>query len=90
VCGLKRRWSHTQIDNPFAQPTNEYQAAEISVSSDEKPSLSPCESQQLRVRGSREAEFSGGHDIVSEVPKKSRGQRINVLIEQESHEAALR
>jgi hypothetical protein len=40
------------------------------------------------VRGAGQSEFSGGDDIVAEFAEETGGQRVNVLVEQEPHEAA--
>jgi hypothetical protein len=90
VCGPHCGWNNAQVDDAFTQTSNADQTAEIFVPCDEKPFLLTRTGQQISVRRSRKAEFSGSHDIVAEVPKESRSQRVNVLVEQESHEATLK
>ena len=89
VRGLYCGWSDAQVDDALAQMTNEDQTAEIFVAGHEKPFLLTGAGQQISVRCSREAEFSGGHDVLAEVAEEAGGQCVNVLVEQESHEATL-
>jgi hypothetical protein len=41
-----------------------------------------------RIRRSREVKFSGGDNVVTKIAKQTASYRINVLIEQKSHEGA--
>ncbi len=90
VRGLQCGWGNTQVNDATAQVPNEDQTAEIFIAGYEKPLLLTRAVQQISVRCPREAKFSGGCDIVAEVAEETGGQRVNVLIEQESHEAALK
>ena len=68
---------------------HEDQPAEVFVTGNEKTAFLTRAGQQIAVGSASQVEFSGSDDIVAEVAEKAGGQRVNVLVEQESHEAAL-
>ncbi len=53
-----------------------------------EPLLVCCPNQQALVRRTRKIQFSGGDDIVAKIAKHAASNRVNVLVEQESHEDA--
>ena len=90
VGGLECGWRSAQVDNALPRTPNKDQTSKIFVAGHEKALLLTRAGQQISILGSRQAKFSGGHDIVAKVAKEAGGQRVNVLVEQESHEATLR
>jgi len=42
--------------------------------------------QQARIRGARKIQIGGGDDIVTKITQQAASYRVNVLVEQKSHE----
>ena len=78
----------SQEKHAFAQTLDEYQSAKIFVPCDEQPFLVRRPHQQALVRGTRKIQFSGCDNIVIKIAKQAASYRVNVLVEQKSHEGA--
>ena len=65
----------------------EYDAAEIPVSSDEHSAFLLRGFQQLFVSSSGEAEFRCSNDVVPQVNQMAGGGGVDVLVEKKPHQA---
>jgi len=77
---------NSQVKHAFAQTLHEYQPAEILIACDEQPLLVRCPHQQAPVGRTRKIQFSGSDGFVAKVAKQAASYRVNVLVEQKSHE----
>jgi hypothetical protein len=78
--------SDSQEKHAFAQTLDEYQPAKIFIACDEQPLFLGGSHQQARVRGTREIQIRSRDDIVTKTAKQAACDRVNVLVEQKSHE----
>jgi hypothetical protein len=76
----------SQEKHTFAQTLDEHQPSKIFIARDEQPLFLGGSHQQARVRGTREIQIRSRDDIVTETAKQAACHRINVLVEQKSHE----
>ena len=82
----QRLGRNSQVKHALAQTLNEDQTAKILVACDEQPLLVCGPHQQAPVRTAGKIQFSGGYDIVTKIAKQAAGYRVNVLVEQKSHD----
>src|SRR5437016_13821427 len=87
MCALYGGRSDSQINDSFAQPLEKYQCAEISVPGHKNAAILCRADQQNGVWSAREPEFRSDDNIMTGFAEETTGQVVNVLIEQESHEA---
>jgi hypothetical protein len=76
----------SQEKDAFAQTLDEYQPSKIFIARDEQPLFLGGSRQQARVRGTREIQIRSRDDIVTKTAKQAACDRVNVLVEQKSHE----
>jgi hypothetical protein len=90
MCCRQGLGRNSQVNHAFAQTFDEHQPAKILIACDEQPLLVRCPHQQATVWRSRKITFSGGDNIVTKIAKQTAGYRVNVLVQQKSHEGAPR
>jgi hypothetical protein len=76
----------SQEEHAFAQTLDEYQPSKILIAGDEQPLFLGGSHQQARIRGTRKIQVRRRDNIVTKTAKQAAGDRINVLVEQKSHE----
>ena len=77
---------NSQVKHAFAQTLDEYQPSKILIACDEQPLFVRCPHQQAPVRTAGKIQFSGSDDIVTKIAKQAASYRVNVLVEQKSHD----
>ncbi len=86
MCCRQSLGRNSQVKHTFAQTFDEYQPAKIFIPCDEQSLLVRCPHQQAPVWRTRKIQFSGSDDIVTKIAKQAASYRVNVLVEQKSHE----
>jgi hypothetical protein len=77
---------NSQEKHAFAQTLDKYQSAKIFIARHEQPLFLGGSHQQTRIWGARKIQVRRRDDIVTKTAKQAAGDRVNVLVEQKSHE----